>query len=442
LGFGAGLVPGLHMNNIAAAITAYTGATAAVFGLLGGIVGSAGTPLLISCFISAALVGHLFAESITSTYLGIPAEDAVSVLPAHRLARAGLGETAVRSSADGSLCGVLVAAALLLPMCLFMGHPIEFYRLLARVMGFIMIFFTGVLLCTEGLGRPGAKMGVSILKAALMFSAAGILGVTVLCTDFCACSIPDFPITDRGFVLRSSLLLPLFAGLYGVPSLILGLRSETVLDFADCPDDSYAHSPGKRDIMMCILGGALVGWMPGMTAGSSATICAPSVRECPEDTDVHGSVRFIWLYSSISASGAVFAVGALFMILRARSGCMDAVQFFLGDLVEPGSIARNLEPMLLILVSMLIAAWLGHMLISNFNPKLHRVRKTICSRRVAIASLVFVGSLSLLLTGTRGALVMATAVCLGLLPPLTGVRRIQLMGCLLVPITMNFFGLA
>lgn len=46
--------------------------------------------------------------------------------------------------------------------------------------------------------------------------------------------------------------------------------------------------------------------------------------------------------------------------------------------------------------------------------------------------------LSMILTGTRGALLLATACALGLLPPLIGVRRIQLMGCLLVPIMVLF----
>jgi len=439
-GFCAGLVPGLHMNNIAAAITAYSGATLAAFGLLGGIAGSGSTASLISCFITAALIGHLFAESITSTYLGIPAEDVVSVLPAHRLARAGLGEAAVRASADGAICGTVASAILLFPMCLLMGAPVNIYRLLSGVMGFVMIFFASVLLYSEGHGRPRKDRAASILKAMAVFSAAGLLGIVVLCTDYYACDIPDLPFTS-GFVLRSSLLLPLFAGLYGVPGLILGLRSRPGLDTDICADKSATHSPGARDLLLSLVGGTLVGWMPGMTAGSSATICAPGVREFSEDTDIRSSVRFIWLYSSISSSGAVFAVGALFMISRARSGCMDAAQYFLGGQIEPGSVIGNLAPMSVMLVSMMIAAWLGHLLISALNPRIGRVRSVMCSSKVAMASLVFVCSLSFVLTGTRGALLMATAVCLGLLPPVAGIRRIQLMGCLLVPITVKFFGL-
>ncbi len=402
-GFGAGLVPGLHMNNIAAAMTAYSGTALALFALIGRSLGSNDAELLIACFISAALVGHLFAESITSTYLGIPAGDVVSVLPAHRLARAGMGDAAVCASADGSLAGLLTASLLLVPLCLLMGSPVGAYRILGSMMGFVMVFFSAMLLYTEGFGRRGAKRARAVLKASLIFAASGSLGIIVLCTEFNACRIPEILLSHKEFVLRSSLLLPMFAGLYGVPGLVLGLRSENVMDSSKRTELSGVHRPSWKDSTISIVGGMMVGWMPGMTAGSSATVCAPSMRESAEDNEVRGSLRFIWLYSSISASGAVFAVGALFMILRARSGCMDAAQFFLDGRIQPDSILGNLTPLTMMLVAMLIAAFLGHLLISVLNPRLHRIRSV-------------------------------------LLPPLAGIRRIQLMGCLLVPITMKFFG--
>jgi putative membrane protein len=440
-GFGAGLIPGLHMNNIAAALTAYSGAAVALFSLLGQAIGSGDAPVLIACFICAALVGHLFAESVTSTYLGIPAGDVVSVLPAHRLARAGMGDAAVSASADGSLGGVLIASLFLAPICLLMGAPVGLYRLLGSAMGFIMIFFSGVLLFSEGSGRRGRKRAQSIMRATLIFFAAGTLGVIVLCSQFYASELPEVPFRHESFVLRSSLLLPMFAGLYGIPGLLLGLKSERVMDSAAHREGPCAHTPCWRDWLTSALGGIIVGWMPGMTAGSSATLCAPSAREYSSETEMRSSLRFIWLYSSVSASGAIFAVGALFTILRARSGCMDAAQFFLGGRIEQDSLPDNITLLSMLLTSMLIAAFVGHWLISLLNPRLHRVRTTMCSSRLALASLVFVCSLSLILTGTRGVLVMATGATLGLIPPMAGIRRIQLMGCLLVPITMKFFGL-
>ena len=110
-------------------------------------------------------------------------------------------------------------------------------------------------------------------------------------------------------------------------------------------------------------------------------------------------------------------------------------------MTEPSLWSLQFELMAMMLLAMIIAAWLGHEVVSWLNPRVHRVRAAMCSPALVIASLAFVCSLSVILTGTRGALVLATAASLGLIPPLAGTRRIQLMGCLLVPITLRFFRL-
>jgi len=55
-----------------------------------------------------------------------------------------------------------------------------------------------------------------------------------------------------------------------------------------------------------------------------------------------------------------------------------------------------------------------------------------------VVSVSFVVALVLLLTGVRGGLILVACSSLGLLPPLLGLRRINLMGCLLVPIALTF----
>jgi putative membrane protein len=441
VGFLAGLVPGLHMNNIAAALTAYGSASVAVLGTLGAALGAGEGALLISCFISAALIAHLFAESITSTYVGIPSEDVVSVLPAHRLAMAGLGSIAVRSSADGALAGVIVSAVLLFPICVVMGPPLGIYEVLRKIMAFIIIFFSAVLLLSEGFSglrcRPRARSPLrKTMNACVIFLLAGILGTIVFRTNYYACHIPDMPWLPGDFVPRSSLLLPMFAGLFGIPGLLLSFGSRAVYDIDRDSLGSIVHQARSGDFILSSVGGIIVGWLPGMTSGSAATLCVPTAGEVRQNNDVRSSLRFIWLYSSISAAGAVLAVGALFVIGRARSGSMDAVAFFLGDDSMTSSMASNIVPILSILLAMILSALASHTVLVRFQPGFASLRRFLCSKELALASLLFVASLSIVLTGTRGALLMATSVVLGLIPPLTGVRRIQLMGCLLVPIAI------
>lgn len=443
LGFGAGLVPGLHMNNIAALLTAYGASVFGLFSAADAFAGPDRVAVLVASFVSAALVGHMFSESITSTYVGIPAGDVVSVLPAHRLARAGLGGLAVRTSVDGSLVGVIVGTLCLAPVCLLLGPPVGAYSWLRGSMGAVILMFSALLVVFEGF--PSLRAGPDpqgslcrLLRASIILLSSGVLGTIVLHTDYFACGLPDLPWMDRGFVQKSSLLLPLFAGLFGLPSLILSLGSRTVPVFGARGVKLAGSALGAKEVMLSVIGGAMVGWLPGMTAGSTATLCMPGAKDTEEESDIDSSRRFIWLYSSISACGAVLAVGALFVLMRARSGAMDAAAYFLGDSVSGGAISDSTSPVISMVLAMLLSACLSHSIALYVGPRFERARMVICSKTTTLAIIAFVCSLSVALTGTRGALLMATACCLGLLPPRVGVRRIMLMGCLLVPIAITF----
>lgn len=440
LGFAAGLVPGLHMNNIAAALCAYSSLAASALGTVGGFFMVRDTALLISCFISAALVAHLFAQSITSAYVGIPSEDVVSVLPAHRLAKAGFGRIAVLASADGCMAGVLVSIGLLLPACVIMGPPIELYSWLRRSMVVLVLLFSTILLASEGAQHSSGGVGprlAGILKGLAVFLTAGALGVLVLQSNYYASRLPDFPWISHGFVMKSSLLLPMFAGLFGVPGLLLSLGSRSVTDISSGSRIILHYKATTRDLALSVFGGLVVGWLPGMTSGSAVALCSPRTKEVSGACDFSSALRFIWLYSSISASGSVFAVGALFTIMRARSGSMDAIESFLGSKSVSQGWLLNFLPIISIALAMLVAALISLILLRRINERLTKLRSLLCSRELAISSLVFVSGLSLALTGVRGALLMGTAAVLGIIPPLCGVRRIQLMGCLLVPIMIT-----
>jgi putative membrane protein len=437
-GFLAGLVPGLHMNNIAAALTAYASAAVALFGWMA--LDSVG--VLAACFISAAMVAHMFAEAITSTYVGIPSEDVVSVLPAHRLARSGLGQLAVRTSADGVLVGVVLSVAAFPVVCYVMGDGLGLYSLLREFMVIPLVVFSMLLVLSEGMPslKPWLRhrdFAARVVRGAAIFLASGVLGVLVLKTNFYSCPVPDFPWIAEPFVPKSSLLLPMFAGLFGIPGLLLSIGARSGPAIASLQGISATSTNTSRSAALTVLGGILVGWFPGMTSGSATTVCSPTVRDAAGDGELKESLRFISLYSSISASGAVFSVGALFVISRARSGCMDAAGFFLGDELLSEAWVANTGPIASILLAMSFAALISSLVVRRLEGRLMLASRLLCSKHVALASMAFVVALSAALTGVRGSLLMATAVFLGLIPPLSGVRRIQLMGCLLVPIALT-----
>jgi len=442
-GFAAGLVPGLHMNNVAAVLVAYSAASFTFFGFLGDLFSAADAGLLASCFLCSSLMAHQFSEALVSTYIGIPDGDVLSVLPAHRLARAGMGSAAMRSSADGSLAGVVLAIALITPVCLIMGDPVGLYDILASGMGFIVAAFSVGLVMSDSLPGRGPTDNLvarahRATSSAVIFLAAGVLGATVLQTDYLASPIPDLPWMHCGFVRRSSLLLPMFAGLFGIPNLILSLNAKSSLPSTPVKGDVILHRPGIRDYVLSLFGGVLVGWMPGMTAGSSASMCSIARDRDAEDGDLRNSLGFIWLCSAIAAAGAVFAVAAFFVISRERSGCMQAVSFYLGPGSEVFTLSEVL-PFTSMLLSLAIASVASYHMLLFLIPRAARMRTILSSRILAAVSMALVCSLIILLTGTRGALLVTTATALGLLTISMKVRRIQLMGSLLVPIAISFF---
>ena len=443
-GFCTGLVPGLHVNNLAAVVVAGSASVTGLFTYLGHLSGFYDEALLVACFLVAAMVAHMFSESIVATYLGIPSGDNISLLPAHRLAKEGLGARAILSSADGSLAGAVLGLSLLLPVCMLLGPPVNAYDSLRVVMGFAVAILSSLLVASEGFGRPRAHRRV--LLGLVFFFLSGVLGIIVLDTNYFAASIPDLPWMQSGFVPKSALLLPLFAGLFGVPTLLLSIGQNRSSETITVRDSSHCRLVERRpvirlrEIATSSIGGVLVGWIPGVTSGSSAALCASAVKgAAPEGGRSEEAARFIWLYSAISSCGAVLSVGALFVIARARSGIMQAVVHFMEDDITLASDRGIVYPACAILLSMLASAAISHIAIRSISgAPLIRLQKTLCSRGTAIASLVFVMSLVLVLTGLRGGLVLFAAVTLGLLPPLCGSRRINLMGCLLLPICITF----
>lgn len=447
LGFCSGLLPGLHMNNIAAALVAHATAVAVFFGPLSSLASQdRSSSLLICCFLSACMVAHMFSEAVPSTYVGIPSEDVVSVLPAHRLAKAGLGDLAVLATAVGSLEGLLAAMLVLWPVCFVMSPPVDLYGSIKSVMFVFTAAFSAILLLSEGFPSLDLRKKVKgawkrVLAASAIFLLSGLVGMVVLTTNYFACGIPDFPWIEASFVPRSALLLPMFAGLFGIPGLLLSLGYKPQGSTELPPKDFEGFQFGPRRLVVGLVGGLIVGWMPGMTSGSAATLCSPRTSEHTQKNDLHGSLGFIRLYAIVSSSGAVFALGALFVISRARSGTMQVVKDFLGAGAFEGQWASETLPMLSILVAMLLAGLMSYLALTRGGSLLVSLRGVLCSRKLAVSSLVFVIALSIWLTGVRGALVITACASLGLLPPLIGVRRIQLMGCLLVPVGMLFLGM-
>ncbi len=149
-GVGTGLAPGIHVNNVAllplASRPAFEGLVLAVLPA----AGPGDLVAILSSFVMGVVIGHSFLDFVPSVYLGAPDErTALSVLPGHRMLRAGEGHLAVRLAARGALSGVLVSVVLLVPLRLVLGPPVDAYERAKGAIALVLIGIAVLLILSE-----------------------------------------------------------------------------------------------------------------------------------------------------------------------------------------------------------------------------------------------------------------------------------------------------
>ncbi len=92
--------------------------------------------------------------------------------------------------------------------------------------------------------------------------------------------------------------------------------------------------------------------------------------------------------------------------------------------------------LVLMLVAAAVAAAVSYQLTPFFGGLFARVANRVPYNKLVTTILLFLLALILLFSGLGGLLVAAIATLIGLLPPILGVRRVHLMGSLLVPLIL------
>lgn len=429
-GTATGLLPGVHVNNVALLVLALE---PAAVGVLAAVVGDDAV-LLLAAFLAAAAVAHGIVALLPSVFLGAPdADTALSVLPGHRLLAIGRGYEAVLLGARGAFLAALLALPLLIPFRLLLGPPVDAYERLRPLLPWFLLVLAAVLLATEGRGRDPRTAAKRRAWALALLLLAGLLGTAVLRPGFLREAWAPLALGDDSLIL-----FPLFTGLFGLPTLLLSVRHRGRLPPQEIgPPDALPDWRRTRGLLSGTLAGAAVSWFPGL-GGANATVVAQLLAGGePEGRDPDADREFLTAVGAAGTSTTVFTFAALFVILRARSGVAAAVDGIAGH-VPPWEPVGLVPPLLLaILLALVVSAALSYgitvRLARPFARFAGRVRYGRLAGTVALALLVGV----FLVSGPLGVLVLGTATALGLVPPLVGVRRVHLMGCLLVPLVVG-----
>ena len=184
-GIFTGLIPGIHINLISLLVLSMSAYLLNIT-----------SPLTISVFIISMAITHTFLDSIPSIFLGAPegGDNALSVLPGHKMLLEGRGYEAVMLTLIGSFFALILAIVISYPVGILVG---SIYPYLQKIMGYILIFASGFLIIRERKSR---------MWALIIFLLSGVLGLSTL-----------------GLVNLKNPLFPLLSGLFGTSTLIVSL---------------------------------------------------------------------------------------------------------------------------------------------------------------------------------------------------------------------------
>ncbi|HEX08673.1 MAG TPA: hypothetical protein ENG38_02555 [Thermoplasmatales archaeon] len=424
LGCLTGLVPGLHVNNIAIILLSLSPFIISLFSF----IREGDASLLIAAFITSVALSHTFINILPATFVGAPEEDtALSVLPAHSLLLEGKGYEAIYLSAIGSLGAVIFSFLILYPIRFVLIEPICLYSTLKEIMAWVLIAIVIIMIATEKtkielfhVRSSKIKNILGMLTALFVFLLSGIFGI-----------ILGKLRVESPVGLPAPILFPALSGLFGMPTLI-----QSYLTRPDIPkqivEDPVVIEKGKT-ILSTITGslaGILVSIIPGITS-ATGTVLAMTARG---EADKRQTIITL---SAVNTACTFFVTAVLFMILRPRSGAAIAVN----ELITVNR-WNNLFILPLNLIVLIIA-----MIISSavsFNATIFLGKRfaekftNIPYQKLIKAAMFLLSFLVTLFTGVIGLLIFILATFIGLIPVSWGVRRSHCMGILLLPIILAF----
>ncbi len=467
-----GIIPGFHVNNVALILLALA---PALFSL--------GIPLsAVAGIIVSTSTVHTFLNYIPSALMGAPdADQALSLLPGHRMLLSGNAARGVAWSARGSQLGLFLSLPLIIVARIAFGPELGWYEDLRTMLPFILLTISLLLLATETTrldwpmwlqkttgGRFGTDSRLAgFFSATAFFLLTGLFGWTIIGPHSLPARSPlDMP--------GASLLLPSLAGLFGIANL-LDIYATT--SHLPPQKENWDLPPARPLIVPCFwsgVAGASMGVLPGMTA-SQATVLVMGGRnvaaklqgkqgfgmdwetrrltelsddelleiaKAEADEGVEGpqtkqDLEIIAILSAVNTSVTVCVLGLLYILGRARSGATLALKA-----MYPGDTWSTLEPTadFIRLLAITLAAGLLSMPIMRYVGKgMLRLHAAIPLQQMIMSVIIFVASLVFVSTGFIGLAVMIVGTMLGLLPPRLGIRRSHAMGVILVPITYLLF---
>jgi putative membrane protein len=379
-----GLIPGIHINLISLLVLSFSAFLLEIT-----------SPLIISIFIISMAITHTFLDTIPAIFLGAPeAETALSILPGHKLLLEGKGYHAVILTLIGSLLSIILAI-IFSPLIAMVINKI--YPFLSKFMGYILIIASIFLI---------SKDSKSKYWALIIFLMAGALGLGVL-------NLPNL----------ENPLFPLLSGMFGIGGLLISLNQKVKIPKQIISELKIKKKTISQAVGSSFIAGSLCSFMPGLGPAQAAIIGSQLTKKMESE-------GFLILVGGLNTVNMIMSFIALYILDKARNGAIVTVSKIIETL--------TFENLIIFFGVALVVAGIATFLTINLTKIFSKLMSKVNYQFICIFIIGLIFVLTLFLSGKYGVLVLVVSTSLGIVPPLIGVGRNHLMGCLLLPVILYF----
>ena len=387
-GIFTGLIPGIHINLITIIIL---GLSASLLNLV--------SPLILIIFIVAMAITHTFIDYIPSIFLGAPDEDTIlSILPGHQLLLKGHAYAGIILTLYGSL-SALIIILFFVPIFIYL-LPIV-YPYVLRIMWIILILVSIYLIFTE-------KENTKRLWALIIFILAGFLGIASL----------NMNIKEP--------LLPLLTGLFGASNLLISIHQKTKIPkqkIIPLKNIKLKRKSLVKSSLASIIAAPFTAFLPGLGASQAALIGR-------EVTNIQDQREFLFLLGAINTIVMGLSFIALYSIQKTRTGAAVAVSKLINNL--------SINELFYIIITIIIAGIISFFVTIFISKLVAKNINKISYSKISVSILIILTILTIYFTGFLGLLIFITSTSLGITTIQLGIKRMHLMGALLIP-TILFY---
>jgi putative membrane protein len=337
-------------------------------------------------------ITHCFLDFITGIFLGAPEEStALSVLPGHKLLLNGRGYEAIRLTTTGCFLGVLLLIITVPLSAIFLPLVYGYVKI---AIPFVLIIASLFLILKEE----------KKFAAFLIFMLSGVLGIAVL-----------------NLQTIKQPLFPLLTGLFGTSMLLFSINQKTVIPKQKMTYEKLGSI--KKTIFSGMISSFLCSFMPGLGASQAAVLGNEISREKSEK-------NFLILLGIISVLVTALNFAAIYIINKPRSGTAIVVE----KLITEVTLSHLAVFCLIMIIAGGISVFLSLFFAKIFAKNIHKINYTWLS---AIILLILV-ALCINISGMLSLLVLIAATALGIFTISIGIKKMHLMGCLIVPVILYF----